>query len=52
MQAERWKRIETLCQAALEQPPEKRAVFLMQACSDDAQLRAAVSGTSAKLSTL
>jgi serine/threonine protein kinase/Tol biopolymer transport system component len=42
MEAERWRRIEALCQAALEQPPEKRAVFLTQACSDDAQLRAEV----------
>ncbi len=42
MEAERWRRIEALCQAALEQPPEKRAVFLTQACPDDAQLRAEV----------
>jgi len=42
MEADRWRRIEALCQAALEQPPEKRAVFLTQACSDDAQLRAEV----------
>jgi hypothetical protein len=29
MQAERWKRIEDLYQAALAQPPEKRAAFLL-----------------------
>jgi len=34
MQAERWKRIEDLCQAALELAPEKRAVFLARACAD------------------
>jgi hypothetical protein len=42
MQAERWKQIEDLYQAALAQPPEKRAAFLAQACPDDAQLRAEV----------
>src|ERR1035438_3136144 len=42
MEAERWKRIEALCQAALEQPPEKRAAFLAQVCTDDPQLRAEV----------
>lgn len=42
MQAERWKRIEELCQAALELPPDKRAAFLAQACAGDAQLRAEV----------
>jgi hypothetical protein len=35
MQAERWKQIEELYQAALAQPPEKRAVFLAQACPND-----------------
>ena len=42
MQAERWKRIEELYQAALAQPPEKRAAFLAQACPDDPQLRGEV----------
>jgi serine/threonine protein kinase/tetratricopeptide (TPR) repeat protein len=42
MRAERWRRIEELCQAALEQPPEKRAAFLAAACPDDGQLRAEV----------
>jgi Tol biopolymer transport system component len=42
MEAERWKRIEALCQAALEQPPEKRAAFLAHVCTDNPQLRAEV----------
>ena len=42
MQAERWKQIEDLCQAALSQAPEKRAAFLAQACPDDLQLRGEV----------
>jgi len=42
MQAERWKQIEDLYQAALALAPEKRAGFLAQACPDDPQLRAEV----------
>jgi serine/threonine protein kinase len=42
VEAERWKQIEALCQAALEQPPEKRAAFLERACPNDAELRAEV----------
>jgi hypothetical protein len=42
MQAERWKQIEELYQAALAQPPEKRAEFLTQACPGDPQLRGEV----------
>jgi len=42
MQAERWKQIEELYQAALAQPPEKRAAFLAAACPDDSQLRGEV----------
>ena len=42
MQAELWKRIEGLYQAALAHPPEKRAEFIQQACPDDPQLRAEV----------
>jgi non-specific serine/threonine protein kinase/serine/threonine-protein kinase len=42
MQAELWKKIESLWQAALAQPPEQRAAFLTQACPDDPQLRAEV----------
>jgi serine/threonine protein kinase len=42
MQAERWKKVEALYQAALAQPPEKRAAFLAQACPEDPQLRGEV----------
>jgi len=42
MQAERWKQIEDLYQAAVAQPPEKRAEFIEQACPGDPQLRAEV----------
>ena len=42
MEAERWRRIEKLYQAALAQPPEKRLAFLLQACPDDPQLRGEV----------
>jgi len=42
MQAERWKQIEELYQAALGQPAEKRTAFLAQACPDDLQLRGEV----------
>jgi non-specific serine/threonine protein kinase/serine/threonine-protein kinase len=39
MQADLWKKIESLWQAALAQPPEQRAAFLEEACPDDPQLR-------------
>jgi Tol biopolymer transport system component len=42
MQAERWKQVEELYQAALAQPAEKRPAFLAQACPNDPQLRAEV----------
>jgi len=42
MQAELWKKVEPLCQAALALPPERRAAFLLEACPDDPQLRAEV----------
>src|ERR1022692_3273968 len=42
MQADLWKRVEALYQAALAQPPEERAAFLLQACPDDPQLRGEV----------
>jgi len=42
MQAERWKKVEELFQAALSQPPDKRAEFLAQACPTDAELRGEV----------
>jgi serine/threonine protein kinase len=39
MQAERWKKVEALYQAAMALGPEKRAEFLSQACPEDAKLR-------------
>ena len=42
MQADRWKQIEELYQAALALPAEKRGAFLTQACPDDPQLRGEV----------
>jgi eukaryotic-like serine/threonine-protein kinase len=42
MQAERWKQIEDLFEAAQGQPPEKRAEFLRRACPEDAALRGEV----------
>ena len=41
MQAERWKKVEELCQAAVALPPDKRGAFLTRACPDEA-LRAEV----------
>jgi Arc/MetJ-type ribon-helix-helix transcriptional regulator len=40
MQAERWKQIEDVYQAALAQPAERRAAYLAQAYPDDPQLLA------------
>jgi len=42
MQADLWKKVDDLYQAALAQPPEKRAAFLAQACPDGLQLRGEV----------
>ena len=36
--SDRWRRVEALCQAALERPAAERDAFLRGACSDD-QLR-------------
>jgi serine/threonine protein kinase len=38
MEAERWKRVDDLLQAALERPPAGRAEFLRQACAGDEAL--------------
>lgn len=38
MTPERWKQIDELAQAALEQPPEDRAAFLAQVCAGDEAL--------------
>jgi serine/threonine protein kinase/Tfp pilus assembly protein PilF len=42
MSPERWKQIEGAFNAALELPPEERAVFLDRACGDDSELRLAI----------
>ena len=42
MQADLWKKVEALYQAALTQPPEERAAFLLQVCPDDHRLRGEV----------
>jgi len=38
MESDRWKQIDNILQAALEQPPGKRADFLHRACKDDEAL--------------
>src|SRR6516162_3637891 len=38
MESERWKRIESLLQAALEHPPDERDAFLRSACAGDEEL--------------
>lgn len=42
MNPERWERIQTLVESALERPEESRQSFLDSACGDDADLRAEV----------
>jgi serine/threonine protein kinase/Tol biopolymer transport system component len=42
MQADRWKEIQELYEAAIAQPPEKRTQFLERACPADADLRGEV----------
>ncbi|MGH9386343.1 MAG: serine/threonine-protein kinase [Vicinamibacterales bacterium] len=37
--AERWRRIEEICQAALERPSDERAAFLAETCGADEALR-------------
>ncbi|MGA7412989.1 MAG: serine/threonine-protein kinase, partial [Bryobacteraceae bacterium] len=39
MQADLWKRVEELYQAAMVLPPEQRADFLSKSCGDDVRLR-------------
>ncbi|MEM7582876.1 MAG: serine/threonine-protein kinase [Acidobacteriota bacterium] len=43
MTPERWQRVETLFEAALEQPPEQQETFLDRACGDDTELRRTLS---------
>ncbi|MFZ0759730.1 MAG: serine/threonine-protein kinase, partial [Candidatus Sulfotelmatobacter sp.] len=42
MQADRWRRIEELYHASMEQPEDQRAAFLERACPDDQALRVEV----------
>ena len=42
MQAERWKQVEALFEAAQQRPADERAEFLRQACPDDPELCAEV----------
>ena len=39
---ERWRKIDELFQAAIDQPAEQRQAFLDEACADDAELRGEV----------
>ena len=39
MKPERWQQIDRLLEQALEQEPDRRAVFLDQACAGDEELR-------------
>jgi hypothetical protein len=39
VESARWRRVEALCQAALDLPAEQRTAFLFDACADDADLR-------------
>lgn len=39
MQPERWKQVEQLYHASLEQEKEQRGAFLQQACAGDEALR-------------
>ena len=39
MNSTRWRQVEQLYNAALEQDPERRDVFLAKACREDADLR-------------
>ncbi|HUF10851.1 MAG TPA: hypothetical protein VMO47_16145, partial [Rhodothermales bacterium] len=39
MTPERWKHVQVLFHEALDQPPERRTVFLDRACDGDGELR-------------
>jgi serine/threonine-protein kinase len=39
MNPDRWKKIEEIYQATLEQPEERHAAFLRQVCGEDEELR-------------
>ena len=42
MQAELWKKVDELFQAALAEAPENRIAFLERVCPDDEQVRSEV----------
>jgi hypothetical protein len=42
MQAERWRRVEELYHAAMEQEEDQRAAFLERSCAGDQALRVEV----------
>jgi serine/threonine protein kinase len=48
--ADRWRRIEAICEAALEHAPADRAAFLHMACADDDALRHEVDAVLANIS--
>jgi Tol biopolymer transport system component len=45
---DRWRRLEQICQAALDLPPSERDRFLCDACGDDADVRDEVAALLAK----
>jgi hypothetical protein len=42
MSPERWRQVEQLYHSALEREPDKRALFLREACREDEELRCEV----------
>jgi len=44
MPVERWRRVEELCQAALDRDPNQRRAFLSSACAGDEALREEIEG--------
>ena len=42
MESELWRRVDELCQRAMELEPNQRAEFLDHSCGDDEELRSKV----------
>ena len=40
--ADRWRRVEAICQSALDRPPSERAAYVRTACGEDTELRGEV----------
>ena len=40
--ADRWRRVEAICQSALDRPPSQRAAYVRTACGEDTELRGEV----------